>query len=174
MRDSQAARWFIKIDYSSIQTEYEKHVEEEGDGFMVSTFDTAREALSSLPRPRFKFMKMPDIVRTYRVVNLTESALLDANDYFKTALGVREADGSYGFWFHAIDKMAYDPSVTFFLDSYKGGALKVVQPICAGPGCSNGTTKTCSGCNIVQYCDVSCQRAHWKEHKKSCRGHGIH
>ena len=27
----------------------------------------------------------------------------------------------------------------------------------------------CSGCRIVYYCTPSCQRKHWKEHKKECR-----
>lgn len=28
--------------------------------------------------------------------------------------------------------------------------------------------KHCSQCHSVYYCDVSCQRAHWKEHKLTC------
>ena len=29
-------------------------------------------------------------------------------------------------------------------------------------------TRKCSGCLVVQYCGVKCQRAAWKEHKKCC------
>ena len=28
----------------------------------------------------------------------------------------------------------------------------------------------CSRCKEVYYCDVVCQKADWKEHKKSCEG----
>ncbi|KAL0958067.1 hypothetical protein HGRIS_000245 [Hohenbuehelia grisea] len=33
--------------------------------------------------------------------------------------------------------------------------------------CSAGLRK-CGSCGKARYCDSSCQRAHWKEHKKSC------
>jgi hypothetical protein len=29
--------------------------------------------------------------------------------------------------------------------------------------------QTCSGCKLVSYCDRSCQRSHWKEHRPICR-----
>ena len=27
----------------------------------------------------------------------------------------------------------------------------------------------CSGCGTVQYCDKTCQRSHWKNHKRDCK-----
>ncbi|PFH56608.1 hypothetical protein XA68_16257 [Ophiocordyceps unilateralis] len=35
--------------------------------------------------------------------------------------------------------------------------------------CKNPGTKTCSNCKLVVYCGVSCQRAHWPEHRKQCK-----
>lgn len=39
--------------------------------------------------------------------------------------------------------------------------------------CSNCNTllqkpKRCSGCNRVCYCNMNCQKTHWKKHKKNC------
>ena len=32
-----------------------------------------------------------------------------------------------------------------------------------------GGLKLCSLCKEVAYCSQSCQRAHWKQHKKACK-----
>ena len=48
--------------------------------------------------------------------------------------------------------------------------------VCGNPGCRHtartasmkGEFKKCSGCLGVKYCSQSCQRVHWKEHKKVC------
>eukprot|EP01084_Bolivina_argentea_P273171 465260_1 len=32
-----------------------------------------------------------------------------------------------------------------------------------------GATSICSGCNMTFYCNINCQRKHWKCHKKSCK-----
>ena len=47
-----------------------------------------------------------------------------------------------------------------------------VRRVCAA--CGKGYLqisglKECARCKKVCYCDASCQRAHWKEHKKQCR-----
>jgi hypothetical protein len=34
----------------------------------------------------------------------------------------------------------------------------------------SGDMKKCSQCKAVFYCNRECQKAHWKEHKKHCRG----
>ena len=34
--------------------------------------------------------------------------------------------------------------------------------------CGKEATKKCTGCHSVAYCDALCQKADWKEHKKSC------
>lgn len=33
---------------------------------------------------------------------------------------------------------------------------------------SSDTSASCGRCKMVRYCGKSCQRAHWKEHKKTC------
>jgi len=48
--------------------------------------------------------------------------------------------------------------------------------VCGNPDCKHtawtasmkGEFKKCSGCLGVKYCSQSCQRVHWKEHKKAC------
>jgi ankyrin repeat protein len=48
--------------------------------------------------------------------------------------------------------------------------------VCGNPSCKytawtasmKGAFKKCSGCLGVKYCSQSCQRVHWKEHKKVC------
>jgi hypothetical protein len=48
--------------------------------------------------------------------------------------------------------------------------------VCGNPSCKHtawtasmkGEFKKCSGCVGVKYCSQSCQRVHWKEHKKVC------
>ena len=37
---------------------------------------------------------------------------------------------------------------------------------CQGPG--NPTLQTCSSCKKAKYCSRSCQKAHWKIHKRQC------
>lgn len=34
--------------------------------------------------------------------------------------------------------------------------------------CMKPATKQCSGCHLYWYCDVQCQRKHWKVHKGEC------
>ena len=42
---------------------------------------------------------------------------------------------------------------------------------CAACGKAGDNLKTCTSCKQVKYCNVSCQRAHWRKHKKECRKH---
>lgn len=32
-----------------------------------------------------------------------------------------------------------------------------------------GKLRKCSGCKVVDYCSVDCQRIHWSQHKNSCK-----
>eukprot|EP01084_Bolivina_argentea_P006060 11455_1 len=36
-----------------------------------------------------------------------------------------------------------------------------------------GTNSRCSGCKLVFYCDIICQKSHWKKHKKVCNKSNI-
>lgn len=40
---------------------------------------------------------------------------------------------------------------------------------CAACGNASSNLKTCKACKSVQYCNVSCQRAHRPEHRKGCK-----
>ena len=40
---------------------------------------------------------------------------------------------------------------------------------CAACGKGGDNLKACTACKQVKYCNVSCQRAHWRKHKKECR-----
>jgi hypothetical protein len=47
----------------------------------------------------------------------------------------------------------------------------IVIECCANPFCKNVNTEQfqkCTGCGLVTYCDKSCQKMHWKTHKKLC------
>ncbi len=41
---------------------------------------------------------------------------------------------------------------------------------CSHCGKAAQNLKKCSGCRQVRYCNAECQRAHWPQHKKDCRG----
>ena len=43
---------------------------------------------------------------------------------------------------------------------------------CAECGKEEGgvsSLKACTSCKLVKYCDATCQRNHWKKHKKQCK-----
>ena len=40
---------------------------------------------------------------------------------------------------------------------------------CAACGKDGDDLKTCNACKLVMYCDASCQRGHWSNHKKECK-----
>ena len=40
---------------------------------------------------------------------------------------------------------------------------------CAACDKGGGGLKGCTSCKLVKYCSVSCQRAHWPNHKKECK-----
>ena len=40
---------------------------------------------------------------------------------------------------------------------------------CAKIGCLNTGGQVCSGCKLVRYCSVKCQKSSWKKHKKVCK-----
>ncbi|KAL3420383.1 hypothetical protein PVAG01_08882 [Phlyctema vagabunda] len=50
-------------------------------------------------------------------------------------------------------------------------------PRCQGPGCAQFAEELpegrdlmlCGRCRLAQYCSVECQKADWKEHKKTCK-----
>jgi hypothetical protein len=54
---------------------------------------------------------------------------------------------------------------------------KAPTKVCGNPDCTNtkwtasmkGVFKKCARCLVVKYCSESCQRVHWKEHKKVCK-----
>jgi hypothetical protein len=57
---------------------------------------------------------------------------------------------------------------------YSGLECRVQDYRCALGGCGatlekGGANTVCNGCRAVVYCDVECQRAHWKQHKAACR-----
>lgn len=166
MNETQVSKWLMKVDYKSIKEKYEAHVNTSGDGYMVATFDSFAEAKAALPYPRFKFMKAASIERKYGMRDTTEASTSSADDFFKIAFGVR-VNGIYDFWFSAKLKMICDDG-SIHLSVSENGNLNWYQPVCAGPDCSRGSTKTCSRCRKVKYCCVECQRQHWSEHKKTC------
>lgn len=44
-----------------------------------------------------------------------------------------------------------------------------VDRLCAKKGCDNVGKHLCSGCGEEIYCSKECQKAHWAEHKPSCK-----
>ncbi|KAJ7484420.1 hypothetical protein FB451DRAFT_1232475 [Mycena latifolia] len=39
---------------------------------------------------------------------------------------------------------------------------------CSWCGNPSAVLRKCAGCSKTRYCDASCQKSHWKEHKKAC------
>ena len=46
--------------------------------------------------------------------------------------------------------------------------LVIMAPTCGYCGKSGPNLKQCSACKFMKYCNVSCQRLHWKNHKEEC------
>jgi hypothetical protein len=48
-----------------------------------------------------------------------------------------------------------------------------MEHVCGFEGCVKPSKYAallmCSGCRVVRYCDVGCQKAAWKGHKAACR-----
>ncbi len=48
-----------------------------------------------------------------------------------------------------------------------------MEHVCGFEGCVKPSKYSplliCSGCRVVRYCDVGCQKAAWKGHKGACR-----
>jgi hypothetical protein len=42
-------------------------------------------------------------------------------------------------------------------------------PRCASCGKGGASLKTCGGCNLVEYCDATCQKDHRPHHKEECK-----
>ncbi len=53
-------------------------------------------------------------------------------------------------------------------DSENGIYIAPDLPATCGFCGKDDAPKKCSRCRIVRYCDKTCQRAHWEEHKKIC------
>jgi hypothetical protein len=56
-----------------------------------------------------------------------------------------------------------------------GKMFEMVGPSALCIVCLKGSTKTqklqlCSGCRKIHYCSLACQKAHWKDHQKECKG----
>jgi hypothetical protein len=51
--------------------------------------------------------------------------------------------------------------------------LREMEHVCGFEGCVKPSKYSplliCSGCRVVRYCDVGCQKAAWKGHKGACR-----
>jgi hypothetical protein len=44
-----------------------------------------------------------------------------------------------------------------------------IQNVCSATMCSANATLRCSRCKQQYYCSAKCQKAHWKEHKPTCK-----
>ena len=73
------------------------------------------------------------------------------------------------FWGPEFDKMTFCVPETI---------SKPIQPVCTNCGVKEVVTsrgskpkglKRCSGCQLVHYCSVECQRRDWPEHKRFCQ-----
>lgn len=54
-------------------------------------------------------------------------------------------------------------------DRYELKRFAGEEKFCANCGRSNSSLKRCTGCMSVSYCDITCQKAHRKEHKSFCK-----
>jgi len=41
--------------------------------------------------------------------------------------------------------------------------------VCVAYGCLNTADKKCARCHSVYYCDTTCQRRDWAQHKRCCK-----
>ena len=51
----------------------------------------------------------------------------------------------------------------------KTGADALSCSTCGTPQTETMTLLKCQQCKSVQYCDKTCQKKHWKKHKKECK-----
>jgi hypothetical protein len=65
-----------------------------------------------------------------------------------------------------------EPSIDFVLAAQKSLGMKrthAQRKACASCGSEEGVLVKCGKCLVTYYCDATCQRAHWQEHKVSCQ-----
>ncbi len=64
------------------------------------------------------------------------------------------------------------PEASYLLNAQKGMGMKrthVADKSCAWCGISNTNVCKCAACLVTYYCDAFCQRAHWPQHKVTCK-----
>ena len=59
-------------------------------------------------------------------------------------------------------------SLHTYLQPHPTNRLVIMAPTCGYCGKSGPNLKQCSACKFMKYCNVSCQRLHWKNHKEEC------
>ena len=47
--------------------------------------------------------------------------------------------------------------------------LEQTMESCAAWDRTDASLKACKSCNLVKFCNVNCQRAHWSKHKQACK-----
>jgi len=54
-------------------------------------------------------------------------------------------------------------------EEFRSDDIISVSTSCGSCGSSTGPLAACRSCKSVSYCNVACQKAHWKDHRKECR-----
>eukprot|EP00986_Skeletonema_menzelii_P006513 scaffold2478_cov136-Skeletonema_menzelii.AAC.4 len=92
------------------------------------------------------------------VVNPNKVSKQELGDLFNNATALQQEAGH---WFGTSDHLP--PFATENVSSDANNKCQSCQ--------AEGATKSCSACHLVCYCNIDCQKEHWKKvHKRTCLG----
>jgi len=87
---------------------------------------------------------------------------------FGADIDMPDADGTTGRSMFMKTGPAVTAAVMKWLRKRSGQQMPLDGKMCAKCGKTDGSLKICSKCHAVKYCSSECQRADWREHKKTC------
>ncbi|KAH9921635.1 uncharacterized protein B0H18DRAFT_1020599 [Fomitopsis serialis] len=87
---------------------------------------------------------------------------------FGADIDMPDADGTTGRSMFVKTGPAVTAAVMKWLRKRSGEQMPLDGKMCAKCGKTDGSLKICSKCHAVKYCSPECQRADWREHKKTC------
>ena len=108
----------------------------------------------------YVFMQMDEFMRNFMWKKLHS---IQYDKYFVVMVSVSIGNNKS---MSCIESFPYDEKNMF---GFKRDKREMIET-CSNPACDVvKNLKLCRGCKKIRYCSDECQRAHWSEHKKTCK-----